>query len=166
MKNSFKFFGGLLILLCILMALSCAKDDSKKPIQIINLSSDLQTHDPGNGWFLSGPAVDSIKAVGKSNNQLFRNLIAPENANKAKVTIKFISDTMASTNLTDVIWFKKKVEIKRSVKEVKGIPKKELVFDFEETRPPQADELLLIVRPWRNQDGIINITGGQLQWLK
>jgi hypothetical protein len=166
MKYTFKFFGGLLILLCILMALSCAKDDSNKPIQIINFSSDLWTHDPGNGWFLSGPAVDSIKAVGKSNNQLYRSLIAPETANKAKVTIKFISDTMASTNLTDVIWFKKKVEIKRSVKGVKGIPKKELVFDFEETRPPQADELLLIVRPWRNQDGIINITGGQLQWLK
>jgi hypothetical protein len=73
---------------------------------------------------------------------------------------------MASTNLTDVIWFKKKVEIKRSVKEVKGILNKEKVFDFEEKRPYEADELMLIVRPWRNQDGIIKITGGQLQWLK
>ena len=166
MKYNFKYFGGLLILLCILMALSCAKDDSKKPIQIINFSSDLRTEYTGNGWFLSGPAVDSIKAVGKSNNQLYRNLFVPNNASKAKVTIKFFSDTMVSTNLTDVIWFKKTVEIKRSVKEVKGIPNKEIVFDFEETRPPEADALMLIVRPWRNQDGIIKITGGQLQWLK
>ena len=168
MKNSYRVFSAVLIVLLILMTLSCAKDDPKKLIQTITFSSDLRTHDPSNGWYLSGPAVDSIKAVGKSSNQLYTWLAVPENAYKAKVNIKFISDTMASTNLTDVIWYKKngKVEIKRSVKEVKGIAKKELVFDFEETRPPEADYLELIVRPWRNQDGIINITGGQLQWLK
>lgn len=166
MKNRYTVLGGILILLCILMALSCTKDDPNKPIQTITFSSDLRTKDPSNGWFLTGPAVDPTKAMGKSNNQLFRNLFAPNNANKAKITIKFLSDTMFSTNLLDVIWLKKKVEIKRSVKEIKGIPKKELAFDFDETTPPGADELLLIVRPWRNQDGTITITGGQLQWLK
>ena len=166
MKNRYKVLAEVLILSCIFMALSCAKDDSKKPIQTITFSSDLRSQDASDGWFLSGPAVDSKKAVGKSNNQIYKSLFAPDNASKAKVTIKFLSDTMYSANLTDVIWLKNKVEIKRSVKEVKGIPDKELVFDFDETRPPEADELLLIVRPWRNQDGIIKITGGQLQWLK
>jgi hypothetical protein len=166
MKNRYKVIGVVLIPLCVIMVLSCAKDDPTKPIQTIAFSSDLQTKDRSNGWFLAGPAVDSIKAMGKSNNQLYRSLFAPDNANKAKITINFLSDTMFSTNLTDVIWFKKKVEIKRSTKEIKGIPNKELVFDLDETRPPGADELLLIVRPWRNQDGIITITGGQLLWLK
>lgn len=166
MKNLYKVLGGVMMLLCLLTVLSCTKDDTNKPIQIIAFSSDLRTKDPGNGWFLTGPAVDSMKAMGKSNNQLYRPLIAPDNAKKAKVSIKFLSNTMFSTNLTDVIWFKKKVEIKRSTKEIKGIPNKELSFDFDETRPPEADELLLIVRPWRDQDGIITITGGQLQWLR
>ncbi len=155
-----------LILLCIVMTFSCAKDDSNKPIQTVIFSSDLHTPDPVNGWWFSGPAVDSMKAMGKNNNQLYRTIIVPENANKAKVTIKFVSDTMASMNLMDVVWSKKKVEIKRSVKEVRGIPQKELVFDFEETRPSGADELWLCVRPYLEQDGIVTVMGGQLQWLK
>src|SRR3989339_960001 len=153
MKYRNKVLGWILILSCIFMALSCTKDDSKNTIQKIEFSSDLRIKDPSNGWFLSGPAVDSMKAKGKSNNQLYRSIMAPDNAVKAKVTIKFFSNTMFSTNLTDVIWFKNKLEIKRSTKESKGIPNKELAFDFDETRPPGADELLLIIRPWRDQDG-------------
>lgn len=166
MKNLYKVMGGFMLLLYLLTALSCAKDDPNKPIQSISFSSELRTKDPSNGWYLTGSAVDSTKAMGKSSNQLYRPLAPPDNAVKAKVSVKFISNTMFSTNLADVIWFKNKVEIKRSVKEMKGIPNKELAFDFEETRPPGADELLLIVRPWRDQDGIITITGGQLEWLR
>lgn len=155
---------GALVLLCLLIASSCAKDDQS--LETINFSSNLQSHDSVNGWWFSGPPIDPAKAFGKHNNQIYRIFAVPENAKRVKVKIKFFTDTLASMNLTDVVWSKNKVEIERSVKEIRGIPEKELVFDFEESRPSGADELWLCVRPWRDQDGVIKVMGGQLEWLK
>ena len=119
------------------------------------------------GWNFSGPGFPEQKKdipMGKSNNQLYSDQPVPDGATAARIKLAVSGTAAAATLILDTIWYTGKTEVGRaSPSMVLGAS---LSGELTTTQAisAQANQVTLIVRPWREADGIVTLGEGELVW--
>ncbi|MBM4140181.1 MAG: hypothetical protein FJ242_01610 [Nitrospira sp.] len=138
-----------------------------KSIAEIKLSSTVITATTKGDWRIAGNilGLSRVKAQGQFDSQIYSEFLPPAEAKRLSGSIYFIPDQDGAVILTDIIWRHGNREISRSVSSTKKAIKGQLsILNFGVMRPADADRVLIIVRPWRREDGMITIEGAKIHW--
>ncbi|MDR3719248.1 MAG: glycosyltransferase family 87 protein [Bryobacteraceae bacterium] len=120
------------------------------------------------GWEFRGPAPTGPKDSrprGRFDDQLGVTLKPPQGATQISGEVRFVSDRDNASTIVDLIWYRGDTELRRASPSTDvNVAGRECSIPILMDRPPEADSLLLMVRPWRESDGIVTVTGGDVVW--
>ena len=120
------------------------------------------------GWEFIGPPLPGppdSSPRGRSDDQVAVTLKPPQGATQISGEVRFLTDHDNASIIVDVIWHHGSVEVSRASPSTDiNRVRKECSIPILMDRPSSADSLQLIVRPWRDVDGIVTVTGGNLSW--
>jgi hypothetical protein len=120
------------------------------------------------GWEFRGPALPGptdSRPRGRFDDQLGVTLKPPQGATQLSGEVRFLSDRDNASTIVDLIWYHGGTELRRASPSTDvNFARRECSIPILMDRPPAADSLLLMVRPWRESDGIVMVTGGDVVW--
>jgi len=164
-------FGGLLVAAC-----GERSEEAPKPASAglctnpsAGLSLPATTLDPNTkrGWNFSGPSFPEQKKnvpMGRFDNHLVVDFSIPAGATAIQLKVQ-VSGTVATAALIlDTVWYSGAKEVGRAAPSVELGSKLSNVISTTQAVPSGADRLMLIVRPWRDIDGIVTVGEGELAW--
>jgi len=89
----------------------------------------------------------------------------PLGATQLSGEVRFLTDRDNAPIIVDLIWYHGDTEVRRESPSTDvNLAGRECSIPILIDRPPEADSLQLMVRPWREGDGIGTVTGGDLVW--
>jgi hypothetical protein len=139
--------------------------NSTKIIETITLFTSENQNDSLN-WVTNKSKIDNSKKGINFTSQIYKKFKLPLGTNSINSNIEIKSYRDHSAVLCDLIFYKDNIEIKRDTKSINivnslfhGI----LYFEYE--IPKGSDELLIINRPWREQDGSIEVIKATINFL-
>lgn len=119
------------------------------------------------GWHVAGPSFPEQNKnvpMGRFDNQLIIDLSLPAGATAVQVKVP-VSGTIATAALIlDAVWYNGAKEVGRAAPNIELGSKLSNVITTTQAVPSGADRLTLIVRPWRDIDGIVTVGEGELVW--
>ncbi len=118
------------------------------------------------GWYTSSPnaTVQAGGVVGASDSQIYRILPIPAAGREMAAAIQLAGTVDMATILVDVIWQKGGSEVSRETATFNVRESEATTAEVTREVPPGADHILLIVRPWRPEDGKITVGGADISW--
>jgi len=137
-------------------------------IQTISLSNNFQSDDDTYGWLPTGLRIDSHSSIAKGNsdNPIYQIFQIPHKSKKINGKIVIQANVADSSLIADIIWMKENIEIDRSVVSTTGKKIPPTKIEFYNIVPDQAEQLMVVLRPWRPQDGTISIIEGNISWIE
>jgi hypothetical protein len=129
----------------------------------------VRSADVKDGWTFVGKPFDGQKPgvpMGRNDNQLAREFAVPGSSTRLKITLPVSSDADNGAVILDVIWSGAAGEVGRSAPSVAVGPDKTESIREEIAVPAGATQVVLVARPWRQQDGVLTLGAGELAWCK
>lgn len=114
------------------------------------------------GWQLTGATDGQITA--RADAQIYRTLPVPAEADSLGFEIAARSTTQTSTMIVDLVWLRDGTEILRNAPSFSVTGDKVRTYALEMVRPAKANEVLMILRAWRPEDGPITLGHGMVFW--
>jgi hypothetical protein len=143
---------------------------SPSNITKINLPAILSGENQTNGWSVIGKAIPEQKnnlVIGNFNNQIARQIGIETNSKLFKINLPVSGSVIGATIILDTIWLDSNLnEIFRSAPSIQIDNKLTATFDFVQEVPKNSSQLVIIARPWRDIDGIINVKDGNIDLCK
>ena len=121
------------------------------------------------GWYVNGPGFSGQKKdipMGRFDNQIALELAVPAGASAARVKLQFSGTAPAAAVILDTIWYSGLKEVGRSSPNIELGKTPGNVMNTTQPVASGADRLMLIVRPWRESDGILTVGEGEMAWCK
>lgn len=119
----------------------------------------------GLGWHVSGPSFSEQvekSLMGKYDNQIVIEQPIQGDINFYTLNLDVSGSKLGSVMILDSIWYKGSIEISRSSSSVELKKNLQAKFSVQLTVPPTAERVMLIARPWRQEDGILTIGEGEI----
>lgn len=168
-------FGGLLVAACGERSGEVPKATSKSTSAVLcanpsaALSLPATRLDPNTkrGWYVSGPSFPEQKgnlAMGRFDNQLIVDLPLPVGATAVQLKMPVSGTVATATLILDTVWYSGAKEVARAAPSIELGSTLSNVISTAQAVPSGADRLTLIVRPWRDIDGIVTAGEGELVW--
>lgn len=126
--------------------------------------------EPERGWEFSGPPLPGpadLRPRGRFDDQVSVTLKPPQGATQISGEVRFVTDRDNAPIIVDLIWYHGSEVVGRASPSTDvNRAGRECSIPVLMERPSSADSLLLNVRPWRESDGIVTVTGGELVWWR
>ena len=140
-----------------------------KPTSPDKLSPTIYDQVSKLGWAVNGPTFPERKndvPMGRWDNQIILSRSVESGTTSVKIKLD-VSGTIPTTAiLLDTLWFTGANEVGRAVPNIVLGEALRNTINTIQTVPVGADQLVLVVRPWREIDGILTVGEGEIVWCK